>query len=362
MTAARIAIDLRMLVEPPDGVSRYSLELLRRAPASMPGCQVAAFGRGEAVRAHVPGARVFEARSRPASAAEQVELPYLLARHGVDLFHATTFSAPFVGGGARTLLTLHDMIYLDLPLLYGRTLDGYFRTATRRLASRAAGVVTVSEFSRRQVERHFCIPAERVDVVPCGIDARFHPATDGEVADVKRRLKLPDEFLLYVGGFVAHKNVPSLLRGCARVKDAPPLVLCGRFSETVRPEIDRLGMGPRTLTLPGQGHDTLPALYSAARAFVFPSRYEGFGMPPVEAMACGAPTIVSDAGSLPEVTGGAALVYPVDDEEALAERLREVLASDGLRRELALAGRIRAAQFTWESAARKMAAIYRRLL
>ncbi|HEY3445897.1 MAG TPA: glycosyltransferase family 1 protein [Myxococcales bacterium] len=358
----RVAIDLRMLVEPPDGVTRYSLELLRRIPGLMPGSQVGALGRADAIRAHVPGARVLRARSRPATAAEQVELPWLLRRRRVDLFHATTFSAPFVELGCRTLLTLHDTIYLDLPGIYGRYLDRYFRTATRLLATRAAGLVTVSEFSRRQIERHFRIPAERVEVVPCGIDARFHPATGPEMAAMRGRLGLPEEFLLYVGGFVAHKNVPSLLRGYAKVKDAPPLVLCGRFSETLQPEIDRLGLAGRALTVPAQGHDTLPALYTAARAFLFPSRYEGFGLPPMEAMACGAPTIVSDAGSLPEVTGGAALCYPVDDEEALAQRIREVLTSDDKRRELAMAGRIRAAQFTWESAARRMAAIYRRLL
>ncbi|MGC4113607.1 MAG: glycosyltransferase family 1 protein [Myxococcales bacterium] len=351
-----------MLVEPPDGVSRYSLELLRRIPDQMPGSQVMGLGRAEAIRAHVPGARTAEALSGPATAAEQLELPLVLARKRVGLFHATTFCAPLVAAGTRTLLTLHDMIYLDLPGIYGRYLDRYFRIATRLFAHRAAGVVTVSEYSRRQIERHFQLPADRIDVVPCGIDARFHPATPGEVAAVRNRLGLPEEFLLYVGGFIAHKNVPSLLRGYAKVADAPPLVLCGRFSDTLQPEVDRLGLGGRTILLAGQGHDALPALYTAARAFIFPSRYEGFGLPPMEAMACGTPTIVSDAGSLPEVTGGAALTYPVFDEDALAQRIREVLGSSARRRELSLAGRIRASQFTWESAARKMAAIYRRLL
>lgn len=358
---SRLAIDARMLVEPPDGVSRYSLELLRRVPALMPRDQVFGVGREAAIHRQVPGARVLSARSRPAGAAEQVELPWLLRSRRVGVFHATTFSAPAVGGG-RTVMTLHDMIYLDLPGLYGRYLDRYFRTATRRLAREAAAVVTVSEFSRRQIERHFQVPAERIEVVPCGIDARFHPASGEEVADLRARLGLPADFLLYVGGFVAHKNVPSLLRAYARVKDAPPLVLCGRGSEGVRPEIDRLGLASRVLTVPGQGHDALPALYTAARAFVFPSRYEGFGLPPMEALACGTPTVVSDAGSLPEVTGGAALTYPVDDEQALAERLREILGLPADRRAgMAMAGRVQAAQFTWERTARRMAAIYRRI-
>jgi len=306
--------------------------------------------------------RVLRAHSRPAGVAEQVELPWLLRSRRVDVFHATTFCAPFVGGG-RYVLTLHDMIYLDLPGLYGRHLDRYFRTATRAFAAKAAAVVTVSEFSRAQIERHFHIPSERIEVVPCGIDSRFHPASEGEVAAVRARLGLPRDFLLYVGGFVAHKNVPSLLRAYARIKDgAPPLLLCGRHSETIQPEIDRLALRSHVRTIPGQGHDTLPALYTAARAFVFPSRYEGFGLPPMEALACGTPTVVSDAGSLPEVTGGAALTYPVDDEAALAERLREILSLSAERRAgLTMAGRVQAAQFTWERTARRMAALYRRL-
>lgn len=358
---SRIALDLRMLVEPPDGISRYSLELLRRLPALMPRDELRALGRPDAVRRHVPGALVQPARTTSISAREQLELPWLLESGRVDLFHATLFVAPLVG---RTpyVLTLHDVNYLALPQLYGRHRQLYFQTAVRLFARRAAAVVTVSEFSRREIEARLGIPADRVEVVPNGIDARFRPVGAEVVAGLRERLRLPREYVLYVGSFAPHKNVPFLLRAWTRLPDAPPLVVCGRAPETIRPEIARLGLAGRVLALDGQGDDALPALYTGATAFVFPSRYEGFGLPPLEAMACGTPTIVADAASLPEVTGGAALTFPLDDEAALAGRIRELLGSPALREKLAMAGRVRAAQLTWDETARRIAAIYRRVL
>ncbi|MBI5548599.1 MAG: glycosyltransferase family 4 protein [Deltaproteobacteria bacterium] len=358
---SRIALDLRMLVEPPDGVSRYSLELLRRLPALLPRHDLCGRGEPAAIHPELPEARVLPARSRPVSTGELLELAWLMHHHDVDLFHGTLFSAPPLGYRSY-LLTIHDAIYVSVPELYGRRMRLYFETAVRFFAKRAQALLTVSEFSRRELELHLGIPAERIEVIPNGIDPRFRPVPAEEIHRVRERLALPEEYLLYVGGFVPHKNVPFLLRSYARVKDAPPLVLCGRHPERVRPEVVRCGLATRTIVLPGQGHDTLPALYSGAQAFLFPSRYEGFGLPPLEAMACGTPTIVSDAGSLPEVTGGAALTFPLDDEGALVGRIHELLQSRERRAELSSAGRAHAARFRWDECARRVAAVYQRFV
>jgi len=358
---SRIALDLRMLVEPPDGISRYSLELLRRLPALMPDDEILAVGRPVGVRGHVADARVLTSSTTSISLAEQLELPWLLRQGRVDLFHATLFVAPILGTRPY-VLTLHDMNYLELPNLYGRHRQLYFQTAVRLFAWRARAIVTVSEFSRREIVRHLGIDPGRIEVVPNGIDDRFRPMSEEAIRAVRERLGLPQEYLLYVGSYAPHKNVPFLLRAFAQVKDAPPLVLCGREPELIRAEVARLGLQTRVFVIPGQGDDALPALYSGAVAFVFPSLYEGFGLPPLEAMACGTPTIVSDAASLPEVTGAAALTFPVDDEAALSARIREVLGSSELRGRLSKAGRARAAQFRWETCAERMASIYRRAL
>ena len=357
----RIALDLRMLVEPPDGISRYSLELLRRLPTLMPDDDIFAVGDPIGVRGHVAAARVLRSRTTSISAAEQLELPWILRRGRVDLFHATLFVAPLLGRRPY-VLTLHDMNYLELPQLYGRHRQLYFQTAVRLFAWRARAIVTVSEFSKREIERHLGISAERIEVVPNGVDERFRPMGEKAIAAVRQRWGLPQDFLLYVGSYAPHKNVPFLLRAFARIKDAPSLVLCGRNPESIRGEIARLGLHGRAFAIPGQGDDALPALYSGATAFIFPSLYEGFGLPPLEAMACGTPTIVSDAASLPEVTGGAALTFPVDDEDALGDRIREIIGSSGLRERLSQSGRARAAQFRWEACAARMAEIYRRAL
>ncbi|MFN7135227.1 MAG: glycosyltransferase family 4 protein, partial [Myxococcales bacterium] len=316
-------------------------------------------GDPERIKKHLPGTRVLPARTTSISAREQLELPLVLYRHRVDLFHATLFVAPALYHRPY-VLTLHDVNYLALPQLYGRHREVYFRTAVRLFATRARAVLTVSEFSRREIEQRLHVPAERIDVVYNGVDARFSPAPAAQVEALRERRGLPAEYLLYVGSFVPHKNVPLLLAAYARLSGAPPLVLCGRHPETVKPHVERLGLARRVVLLDGAGDDELPALYSGATAFVFPSRYEGFGLPPLEAMACGTPTLVSNAGSLPEVTGGAARLFDPDDDVTLARQLEQVLGSPSLRAELALAGRVRAAQFSWQNAVARHAALYRR--
>jgi glycosyltransferase involved in cell wall biosynthesis len=354
---SRIALDLRMLVEPPDGVSRYVLELLRRLPDLLPRDDIFAVGSPERIRRHSARPLTLEACTRTVSLREQLELPWILLRNKIDLFHGTMFVAPRVPC-CPYLLTLHDLNYLAVPELYPTRRRLYLTTLVEHLAPRAQAILTVSEFSRREIERCLEIPGERIEVVPNGIDDSFRPQEERTIPAVRERWSLPAEYLLYVGSLAPHKNVPFLLRAYARLKDVPPLVLCG-------PSMDkavRQTQSARVITIPGQGHDVLPALLSGATAFIFPSRYEGFGLPPLEAMACGAPTIVSDAASLPEVTGGAALVYPVDDERALSDRILEVVGSSELRYRLARAGPVQAAHFRWEDCARRMAKIYRRYL
>ena len=357
----KIALDLRMLIEPPDGISRYALELLRGLPKELPFAEVLAVGdRDRIARQLGAQQRVLAARTSSISLAEQLELPALLYREAVDVFHATLFVAPALYH-RPCVLTLHDVNYMVLPQLYGQHRKLYFQTAVRLFAKQAKAIVTVSDFSRREIEQHLKIPAERVEVIGNGVDPRFRPASREALQQFREEKGLPAEYLLYVGSYAPHKNVPTLLRAYARLEDAPPLVLCGRNPETIRAEVEALGLGSRVVLFPASNDEELPLLYSGATLFVFPSRYEGFGLPPLEAMACGTPVIAANAGSLPEVTDGAAVLFMPDDDVALANRIGELLGSSDKRAELAMRGRVRAAQFTWESSVQRHAAIYRRV-
>jgi glycosyltransferase involved in cell wall biosynthesis len=350
-----------MLVEPLDGISRYALEIAGGLPAAFPSCERVLVGHPERLRRLLPGTgRIARARTTSISLGEQLELPALLYRHRVDLFHATLFVAPLAFHRPH-VLTLHDVNYMALPELYGRHRQLYFEGPVRLFARRAAAVVTVSEFSRIEIERRLGIPAERVEVIPNGVDPRFSPVPEQALASTLASLGLAPGYVLYVGSYAPHKNVPALIRAYASLGEAPPLVLCSRCPERIEPLVQEHGLADRVRLLSGCGDDVLPALYSGASVFVFPSRYEGFGLPPLEAMACGTPAIVADAGSLPEVTGGAALTFPPDDASALARQIDKVIGSPSLRASLSLAGRLRATQFTWRASVARHAALYRRL-
>jgi glycosyltransferase involved in cell wall biosynthesis len=268
------------------------------------------------------------------------------------------------------VVTIHDASALDHPEWFSGKFARWYRFLLPRLARRVRKVITVSEFSRRELVRLCAIPESKVVAIPNGIGPRFQPASQEAKAALRRRYQLERPFFLYLGSLEPRKNVATLLRawGLVAPQDSE-LVLAGAASHLFRDRgFSELPPGARLL---GRIDDEeLPALLSAARCFVFPALYEGFGFPPLEAMACGTPVICSNTTSLPEVCGpafdadstGAALYFDPLDVSALAAQLSRVMEmKPEVVQRLAVLGRTRAGQFTWERCASQTAAVFKEL-
>lgn len=276
--------------------------------------------------------------------------------------------------GVPTVVGLHDLIASDLPeLTLPRSRDRLFWQAKERLAIRLARrLFTVSESARDRISARLRIPTGRLGVVPEAPDPVFWPRAAAEVEAALAAVGLPAgrRYLLYAGGISPHKDVETLLVAFATLKEGGAagdlaIVVAGALEDeaylsaagSVRRAVIRLGLGSDVL-LPGFVDDeVLAGLYSGAVALVSPSLAEGFGLPPVEAAACGAPVVLSDIPAHRETLAGEALYFPPGDADALAEHLRRLLGSEVLRRSLAERGHRRVARYTWDAAAEALRAL-----
>jgi glycosyltransferase involved in cell wall biosynthesis len=286
--------------------------------------------------------------------------PRVLARDvpvGIDVVHhPVTIPIPRVPDAAR-IVSLNDVQHHELPAFFSRGERTFRRFAYDRAAQRADHVLTLSDHARGQIVARLGIPAERITAIPCAVDHdRFTPAPDEHDAALPR---LPERFVLYPANLWPHKNHERLLRAFARISGPDAhLVLTGQTYGKPLP-------GPTSARVHHLGHidfALIPALYRRATALVFPSLFEGFGMPLVEAMASGCPVAASDRGAIAEVCGDAALAFDPTSEEAIADAIGRIVADDGLRTRLRAAGLERAAQFRWDDAADRHVAVYRRVL
>ena len=291
---------------------------------------------------------------------------------GADVVHAPDFVLPPVAR-ARTVVTIHDLSFLVMPEVTDPGNARYLRSAVPRAARRADRVVAVSETTRADVIEHLRIPPERVVTVPNGVSHYYHSPTYEELAlagpPFRKRLGLPARYLLHVGTIEPRKNLVRLVGAylglVSRGRDAGhDLVLAGRrgwMYDYVFQVAEASGLGERIHFLDYVPEEDLPLLYSLATVFVYPSLYEGFGLPVLEAMACGTPVLTSRASALVELTGQAALQVDPYDEESIIVGLELLLESDEARRNLHLAGLRRAAQYPWTAAAHQMRGVYEQL-
>ncbi len=287
----------------------------------------------------------------------------------VDLFHATSHCVPLRWEGAL-VFTLHDLTFLSHPHLHTLGNRLHCLTGVARAACRGARFVAVSESTRRECERQLALPAERVDVVPNAADRRFMPLDPEEArAHVERRFGLDAPYVLAVGTLEPRKNLGALIAAFAGLPEGlrrrHRLAIAGGggwLGVDPAAAAARAGIGERTSVLGPIADDDLPDLYAGAEVFVYPSLWEGFGLPALEALACGAPAIVSATSSLPEVVGEAAVLVDPHDAGALGAALERVLADADLRARLRAAGPRQAARFSWRRTAEETAAVYRRRL
>jgi glycosyltransferase involved in cell wall biosynthesis len=298
---------------------------------------------------------------------EQTGLPLAVRRHRLDVLHSPHYSMP-VAAGCASVVTFHDMTFFIYPEVHKTYKKLFFRSMMRLSARRADAIIAISESTRADILRILKRRADDVCTVMYGIDRQFQPVQDRALIDQTRRQhRLPDPFILYVGNLEPRKNIPTLVRAFAKLveKGLPhSLVLAGSrgwMDDDIFKTIQDLGLQSRVL-LPGFCEQSeLPALYSAASLFVYPSLYEGFGLPVLEALACGVPVITSNISSMPEVAGQAAILVDPHDSDELAKAMVRILTDPAKSEELARTGRQRASLFTWERTAQQTVDVYRRV-
>jgi glycosyltransferase involved in cell wall biosynthesis len=296
---------------------------------------------------------------------EQVALPLLLAARRPTLLHSQAFVSPLLWPGA-SVVTVYDLSFLTTPERFHTANRLYLSNLTRVSARRARRVVAISESTRADAIRLLGIDPGQVDVVCPSLDESIRPPDPADLAAFVRRKGLPERFVLYVGTLEPRKNLGTLIRAFARVHLQDPglrLVLAGGKGwgyEQVFTAVRESNLSGEVL-FPGYvPPEELPLWYGAAAAFAYPSLYEGFGLPVLEALACGAPVVTSNGSSLPEAAGDAALQVDATDAEALAEALVRLLSDGPLRAELRQRGLTHAARFTSERMGREMVRVYER--
>jgi glycosyltransferase involved in cell wall biosynthesis len=268
---------------------------------------------------------------------------------------------------ARAVVTVHDVSCLVNPAWFRWHHGLYYRAMISRSAQKAARVIADSEATASDLHQRLAIPRERIRVIPLGVDATFRPSPYEDVERVRKQHGLPEKFLLFVGTHEPRKNLPRLVEAFTRIAHEIPhyLVLAGRpgwKGTPLRRALARSEFRERII-MPGFiSREELPALLTAADGFVWPSLYEGFGLPPLEAMACGTPVLTSNAAALPEVVGDDAVIVNAEDPAAIAQGIKRLATDMSLRKTLREKGLKRVGIFAWQHTAELTAAVYRQTL
>ncbi len=301
---------------------------------------------------------------------EQFCFPIACMRLGADIAHVPYWASPLVTP-LPTIVTIHDLIPLLLRDYRGSLPVRLYTALVSLTARRAALILTDSQASRKDIITRLRLPPERVRTIYLGISEQYTPVPAPDDQAIRARYGLPERYLLYLGGFDVRKNITTLLRAyrlaAPVVGRSCPLLIVGRLPARDTP----FAPDPRRLAREEEVDTRLvcfvdfadelakPAIYRGAIAFVFPSRYEGFGLPPLEALACGVPVVGSNTSSIPEIVGDAGVLLPPDDAEGMARAMIQLVTDYDLRAELSRRALIQAARFSWVRTARETLAAYR---
>jgi glycosyltransferase involved in cell wall biosynthesis len=331
----KVVVNTKVLRTPLTGVQRYILELLRRF--------------GDKVQAVAPKKDLFGIQGQ---LWEQLALPHY--SRGKLLFSPASTGPLLV---AKQVVTIHDVAFVDRPEGFNPKFRAFYRFLVPRLARRVRAVITDSAFSRERLIEWARVSPSHVHAIHLGVDQRFSPQQIDSVERVRNMLKIPSPYyILSLGSIEPRKNLPRLLVAWERIRRELPqevwlVVAGGKGKSSVFNDVKIQELPPQVYLTGRVADEFLPALYSGALAFVYPSLYEGFGLPPLEAMACGTPVLTSNVTSLPEVVGDAGLLVDPYNVDAIGHGIRHLVEDSALREELKRKGLERAKQFTWERTA-----------
>lgn len=371
----RIGIDATALPNRPVGAGHYIIQLVRALSRLTDQAHFVVF-----VQRH--GAPLLDVQESPGfelvvlpdhSPAvrllwEQTVFPCLAARHKLDVLHSLHYTLPLAFPGRR-VVTFHDMTFFLFPQLHTLPKRYFFRLFIHLSRRRANAILADSESTRQDAIRLAGVPPAKIHTALLGVTPDFRPEHDpAALQAVRIKYQLPERYLLYVGLLEPRKNLPALLQAFANLPAQEPavkLVLVGRkgwmYTQTLQ-LVHSLGLGERVHFTGYVDQVDLPRVYNLAEIAVYPSLYEGFGFPVLEAMACGTPVITSNVSSLPELAGGAGVLVPAGDVPALATAIAHLLSDPSERQRRSVLGLERAAQFTWERTAAQTMKVYTQVL
>ena len=374
----RIGINAYFLRYPYTGTGTYLRELVAALSRAEPEYRLRLYvPRGVVTLDAAPKGHDLRMVPMPAGAAghwgkllfEQLLFPRTALNDGCDVIHVPYF-APSWLGASIVVTTIHDLIPIVLPQYRHGPLAGAYAMLTASAARCSACILCDSAWTKRDVVQRLRVPSKRVRVVHLAASSMCATVSEERLTEVRRRYGLPESYILYYASFDRRKSVDVLLRAYARLRaelpEVPDLVLAGRLPRRAspalldpRPLIEALGQSDRVRMIGAFGESDKAPLLAGATLFAFPSMYEGFGLDPLEAMACGVPVVGTRAASIPEVCEGAALLVRPGDERDLAAGMALLLRDERLRGELRDKGLARAAQFSWHKTALATVAVYR---
>lgn len=385
MPPTRIGINAHLLAFTENyrqaGLSRYIYEMVSQLPRTQPGWDFTAFvGNGRIPRNFLSAmppnldfapSRFPTVRAPVRIAWEQTVLPAASARAGLDLLFCPVNVRPLVSS-CPTIVTIHDLIFLRYPASFHPLKRAYLSAMTGWSARHAAHVITVSETTRQDVISLLGVRPGRVTAVHNGVGTQFKPCSPEEVAAFRRDKGIEGRIVLYIGTLEPRKNLTTLIKAFAQMAKAPDMADVnlaiggskGWYYDEIFATAEDLGLtGSGRVRFLGRVPDEeLPLWYNIAALCAYPSLYEGFGLPPLEAMACGTPAVVSNTSALPEVVGDAGLLVDPEDTGAWTRAMRRVLTDTELAQRLSTEGITQASRFSWERTARETATVFRKVL
>jgi len=367
---ARIGIDARLTYYRQGGIAHYIEEIIHHIPQFDSSNQYIILHSRKDKRnlAQTDNQRRAICWTPSHHRIERLALSIEMLPHRLDLLHSPDFIPPMFGY-RKSVITIHDLTFLHFPEFLTDESKRYYNEQIEAAVKRANHIMTDSEATRQDVIRMLNVPPEKVTTVLLGIDEDFKPADNETVQQVKTKCGLPDNYILFLGTFEPRKNLKGLLHAYARLRrmmeDVPSLVVAGRqgwLFEEIFELAANLGIRDSIAWREDIAYGDLPGLYSGASLLCLPSFYEGFGFPPLEAMACHTPSVVSNRGSLPEVVGDASLQVNPDDAASIADAMLQVLTNPKLADDLRQRGAEQVKLFTWEKTVTQVLETYRKVL
>lgn len=364
---SRIGIDFTSASRERAGIGRYARELIRALSRSDQANQYVLFVPRDAHDdlLHFNWSKNFSIIRAPLTERflaalwhrARVPLPIEIFIGGVDIFYSPDFLLPPTFA-KRKLVTVHDLSYVRVPECFPAPLLNYLNQAVPPSVARADLILADAASTQRDLVEVYRVPPDKIKVLYSGVDPRFRPEVSEDSRLRVRELTRGKPYLLSVSTIQPRKNYARLVEAFSKIQNPDlQLIICGArgwMYEQVFETINRLGLNARVILPDFVSDDDLPALYAGATLFVYPSLYEGFGLPVAEAMACGAPVVSSNASSLPEVGGDAVLYFDPRDVDAMAETIRRALSDESLGNDLRARGLAQAKKFSWEKAARQL--------